>query len=133
MKIKTYVKKKPRVEMMPLIDTMFLLLVFFIYAMLSMVIHKGVDVSLPQSANAQIDRNDYQSISITAMGEWFWNKDPVPTKQLNLILKSLLKRDADPRVYIRADRDAKHEWVMDVMNQLRQAGINKMFFETDAS
>ena len=39
-----YEEKKARVEMLPLIDVVFLLLVFFIYAMLSMVLHRGLRV-----------------------------------------------------------------------------------------
>ncbi|MBW1821228.1 MAG: biopolymer transporter ExbD, partial [Deltaproteobacteria bacterium] len=44
MKLKLYKTKNPRIEMLPLIDVVFLLLVFFIYAMLSMAVHRGLPV-----------------------------------------------------------------------------------------
>ena len=47
--------KKPRIEMLPLIDIVFLLLVFFIYAMLSMAVHRSLPVVLPTSSAAQVD------------------------------------------------------------------------------
>ena len=50
MKLKTgFEVKKARILMIPLIDIVFLLLVFFIYAMLSMVVHRGFKVDLPQA------------------------------------------------------------------------------------
>ena len=44
MKVELPVQKKARIEMLPLIDIVFLLLVFFIYAMLSMAVHRGLPV-----------------------------------------------------------------------------------------
>ena len=46
MKIQLPAIKKARIEMLPLIDIVFLLLVFFIYAMLSMAVHRGLPVEL---------------------------------------------------------------------------------------
>ena len=48
--------RSPRIEMLPLIDIVFLLLVFFIYAMLSMAVHRGMPVILPTSSTAEIDK-----------------------------------------------------------------------------
>ena len=49
MKVNLRVAKKARIEMLPLIDIVFLLLVFFIYTMLSMAVHRGLPVVLPNS------------------------------------------------------------------------------------
>ena len=46
-------KVKPRVEMLPLMDVVFLLLVFFIYSMLTMAVHRGVALTLPVSGTAE--------------------------------------------------------------------------------
>ena len=47
MKISHFHTRPPRVEMLPLIDIVFLLLVVFIYTMLSMAVHRGLPVNLP--------------------------------------------------------------------------------------
>jgi biopolymer transport protein ExbD len=47
-----YEERKARIEMVPLIDCMFLLLVFFMYAMVSMTVHRGIRVNLPKGAGA---------------------------------------------------------------------------------
>ena len=49
--------KKPRIEMLPLIDIVFLLLIFFIYAMLSMAVHRSLPVSLPFPQQHQLILN----------------------------------------------------------------------------
>lgn len=118
-------------EMMPLIDTMFLLLVFFIYAMLGMVVHKGVDVNLPQSSMVQTDHENYDVVSVTETGDLFWNKETVNQVSLRLRVQELQDRKKDPPIYISADENAKHRWVMGVMDLLRELGIKKIFFELE--
>ena len=49
-----YEERKARIEMLPLIDIVFLLLVFFIYAMLSMTIHRGLEVELLPGGSIRI-------------------------------------------------------------------------------
>ena len=50
MKVTIPTRPRSRIEILPLIDIVFLLLVFFIYAMLSMAVHRGVPVDLPLSS-----------------------------------------------------------------------------------
>ncbi len=50
MKLDYGVERKARIEMLPLIDIVFLLLVVFIYTMLSMSVHRGLEVCLPASS-----------------------------------------------------------------------------------
>ena len=55
MKVSLQVKKKPRIEMIPLIDLMFLILVSFVYGVFFMSVHRGVPVALPLSSTAKIE------------------------------------------------------------------------------
>ena len=68
--------KKARIEMLPLIDIVFLLLIFFIYAMLSMVVHHSLPVSLPVSSIAEIDTEQSLTVSVHQNGEIFLDKPP---------------------------------------------------------
>ena len=56
MKIDVGSRRKARIDMLPLIDIVFLLLVFFIYAMLSMAVHHALPVALPVSTTAPLDK-----------------------------------------------------------------------------
>ena len=64
MKIHRKTIAPPRIEMLPLIDIVFLLLAFFIYAMLSMAVHHGQPVDLPQSSSATPEPEEAISITI---------------------------------------------------------------------
>ena len=64
MKIVRRPDKPVRIEMLPLIDIVFLLLIFFIYAMLSMAVHRGLDLDLPESAVTTISDQSTWAISI---------------------------------------------------------------------
>lgn len=132
MKVRSFVKKKARVEVMPLIDTMFLLLVFFIYAMLTMVVHKGIDVNLPQGQTTVNDTKDYHVIVLSKDGELYVNEQRVVIEQLNGYLQKMLDKPQEARMYLRIDREVAHGRVMAVMDVLRLLGIEKIFFEMDA-
>ena len=60
--------KRARIEILPLIDIVFLLLVFFIYAMLSMAVHRSLPVALPVSSSAKVDKNLTVSVTVRANG-----------------------------------------------------------------
>ena len=66
MKVDMQTSKKVRIEMLPLIDIVFLVLVFFIYAMLSMAVHRGLPVVLPISTTSKIDKKLVLSVTIKA-------------------------------------------------------------------
>jgi biopolymer transport protein ExbD len=131
MKARQLVNRKPRIEMVPLIDCFFLILVFFIYGVLSMVVQKGIPVQLPQASASVLNREDYLSITVTKAGEIFVNKQPVSLKQLPLILGKEKTRDPKQKVFINADKFAYHGRVIRVLDMVRFAGIEQVSFETE--
>ena len=78
--------KKPRIEMLPLIDIVFLLLVFFIYAMLSMAVHHSLPVSLPASSTADISKELNIEITVRGNGDIFLDQTRVPRTELQSVL-----------------------------------------------
>ncbi len=108
MKLKKKTIKKPRVEMIPLIDSVFLILVFFIYAFISMTIHKGLPVNLPHATAALIDKADYCAITISDDDALFLNKQPIDIATLKNVLHEMYVQDKELRVYINGDKDAHH-------------------------
>ena len=69
--------KKPRIEMLPLIDIVFLLLIFFIYAMLSMAVHRSLPVSLPVSSSAAVNTEQNLTVTVRQNGEIYLDKRKV--------------------------------------------------------
>jgi biopolymer transport protein ExbD len=124
-----YENRKARVEMLPLIDVVFLLLVFFIYAMLSMVVHRGLRVELPSASTAEADKNEYISITIAKDNSIFVRKQPV---ELSGLIEKVMEH-ADKKngisVFISGDRRADIGTAIRVLDLLKIAGIKEVSFE----
>ena len=97
MKVQLSAPKKARIEMLPLIDIVFLLLVFFIYAMLSMAVHRGLPVELPFSSTAEIDKKLVLSVTIKADQSIYVDKERVALADLTEVLREI---DAGSRISV---------------------------------
>jgi biopolymer transport protein ExbD len=120
-----------RIEMLPLIDVAFLLLVFFVYSMLSMVIHRGINVDLPQARSAVMDKKDYISLTVTKEGNLYLDKMKVVLKELEALL--IQRKEANPNleVFISGDRKAYYEKLIEVLDIVRISGLSKVSLETE--
>ena len=130
MKLKTgFETKKARIEMIPLIDIIFLLLVFFIYAMLSMVVHRGFKVDLPQATTAEIDRKDYISITVDKDNRILLDKAEILLENLSEEVKA--KAVKGTKIFINGDKEADLGVVINVLDTLRRDEIKEVYFETE--
>ena len=129
MKINLNLRRKgPSIEMIPLIDVVFLTLVFLIYAILSMVIHRGFKVELPQATTAEIDRKDYVSITVDKDNRILLNKAEVLIEDLSEKVKTIA--EAGTKIFINGDKEADLGVVISVLDTLRRDGIKDVYFET---
>ncbi|MCD6569748.1 MAG: biopolymer transporter ExbD [Deltaproteobacteria bacterium] len=124
-----YEHRKARIEMIPLIDIAFLLLVFFIYAMLSMTIHKGLKVELPEAVSTQVDKKEYVSITITKDNEIYLDKEQVTLNSLLDGISECMGRKDDIQVAISGDIHADLGVAISVLDLLRRLGIKDISFE----
>ncbi|NOZ23951.1 MAG: biopolymer transporter ExbD [Planctomycetes bacterium] len=124
-----YTNRRARIEMIPLIDIVFLLLVFFIYAMLSMAVHRGVKVDLPSATTAEVDDRDHISISIDRQNQVFLNKQPVALADLPQQIRARRKGKKDMPVFISGDRSADLGVGIEVLDLLRKDGIERVSFQ----
>lgn len=131
MKIQLSSPKKVRIEMLPLIDIVFLLLVFFIYAMLSMAVHRGLPVELPLSSAAEIDKKLTLSISVEADQTIYLDKERVDLQQLTEVLRARAARIRQPGVLIFADRHLPYQAIYNILDKIRQAGLSRISLQAD--
>ena len=131
MKIRKEIKRKPRIEMLPLIDIVFLLLVFFIYAMLSMVVHRGMPVDLPTSTTAKADKQLVVSVTVKADGTIFVDKEPVPLNRLAERLKGISRSRQETGVQLFADRALSYQHLFRVLDQIREAGLSRISLQAE--
>lgn len=116
--------------MIPLIDAMFLLLVFFIYSMLSMTIHRGVQVNLPEAETGKIDKRDYIAITIDQGEKIFLEKREVSLPELRIQLENIKEAHPDWPVFINADRTVRYEIIIAALDAVRSAGLSRVSLET---
>jgi len=121
--------RKPRIEMLPLIDIVFLLLVFFIYAMLSMAVHHGMDLSLPVSATAEVDRELHLAISVHQDGTIFLDDRKITLAELDEQLHNRATESGTDRpvqVDLFADKALSYQGLYRVLDIIRTAGIGNV-------
>jgi biopolymer transport protein ExbD len=130
MKIQRPSSPQARIEILPLIDIVFLLLVFFIYAMLSMAVHRGMPVELPASSTAQIDKALTLSVTIQADGGIYLDKAAAPLDSLRPRIEARVretgKSAAEVGVLLFADRSVAYQRLFDVLDQIRLAGLTRI-------
>ena len=132
MKLNPYKTKNPRIEMLPLIDVVFLLLVFFIYAMLSMAVHHGLPVVLPDSSTAKIDKKLVLSVSIKSDETIYIDKQQVTLEDLAETLKDRAGHETNPGVLLFADRDISYQKLFKVLDRIQTAGIHRISLQADS-
>lgn len=132
MKIDLQILKKPRIEMLPLIDVVFLLLVFFIYAMLSMAVHRGLPIVLPTSSSVKIEKQLVLSVTAKADGSIYLDQEQTDLDNLASLLKAKSSADQEPGVLLFADRNLSYQKLFRVLDQIRTAGIQRISLQAEA-
>lgn len=120
-------RRQARVEMLPLIDVVFLIMVFLIYAMLAMAVYKGMPVELPSSGS--IAPSPVESIALTIQkdGAIWLDKLPVsPGKLHHDITRMIHTKGKEPAVQIFADAMLPYQKLFNVLDILKKAGIKKI-------
>jgi biopolymer transport protein ExbD len=126
MRIQRRTLKKARIEIIPMIDTIFFLLVFFMISTLSMAQYRGMPVKLPKAASGQQAPAESAAITIDNQGRLFVDKQPVEKSMLGDLLRQQLAQNADLLVVINADDAIEHGRVVEVMDIARVANVAKM-------
>lgn len=127
MKISRHGRRKARIEIIPMIDTMFFLLVFFMVATLSMTVQRGLPVNLPHAATAQDELRQVVTLTVTKEGRLLFDKEPVSsTDEVKGRLSHWKSTGSDVSVVVNADRAVEHGQVVELMDAVRQAGIARI-------
>lgn len=124
-------RKKARIEIIPMIDTMFFLLVFFMVATMSMTVMRGLLVNLPQGKsqdNKQV--SETRSVTVTPEGGIYLDKKHVGLEELVRTLSGEAEADQDALVIINADESVSHGKVVEVMDAVKLAGIKRLAIAT---
>ncbi len=118
------------INVTPLVDVMLVLLIIFMVT--APMLTQGVDVNLPQ-ANAKAMRADEERLVITvdANSRIFIGRQPVEFNVMSRRLRAIVAQRTDRQVFFRADRAVPYGFVVKVIAEARNAGIEKLGMVTE--
>jgi biopolymer transport protein ExbD len=113
------------VDMAPMMDMVFILLIFFIVTS-SFVRETGIDVNKPKASSAQELARESILIGISREGTIHINESQVDLRVLRSILQQMVSEKPDRAAVIVADRDAPSGQVVDVLDVCNLARVKKV-------
>ena len=126
-----YVRRRARIEIIPLIDIIFFLLATFVMVSLSMVQNQGISVNLPVAATStDQDPKSVVTITVNEQGSIFLNKEPVAVEALSAQLRRMKEKDPAMKVLINGDDKANFGKAIAVLDEVRRLGITKVAIRT---
>ncbi len=131
MRLQAYKDPEPEINMTSLIDIVFLLLVFFIYAMLSMAVHRSLPVMLPTSTTAKIDKHQVLSVTVKTDGSTYLEKEPIALSDLAVALNRRSGGDIQTGILLFADRSLTYQKLFRALDQIRRSGLNRISLQAE--
>ena len=122
-------RERPRLEIVPMIDIMMFLLVFFVMIVLRMIPDSGVTLSLPGASTAQQLPHTQVVIMIDEGGQMHVKDQIMTADALETYLQGV-KATNDTDVIVAGDKGTKLQQLMDVMDLTRKAGITNIGIAT---
>jgi biopolymer transport protein TolR len=123
-------KPLAEINVTPLVDVMLVLLIIFMVTapMLSM----GIDVNLPKVKSKSVDVAEEKLVlTINESKEIFLNKTKMPLGELNAKLEAIFSNRIDREIFLRADKNVPYGFVVEVMSEVRKAGVDKLGMITE--
>jgi biopolymer transport protein ExbD/biopolymer transport protein TolR len=126
-------KVNSNINVTPMVDVMLVLLIIFM--VITPMLQKGVSVDLAKVNNPEqmpdADKEDAMVVAIMRDGKVFFGNDQINVDQLTAKVKDRLANRVDKRVFVRADARAKFGSVVEVVDNVRAAGVDQLGLLTD--
>lgn len=112
------------INVIPLVDVVLVLLVIFMVT--APMLHRGLDIDLPKSESNTIKAEERLIVTIERDQKLYLENDQISVGQLEARLKVAKARNAEVAVYLRADQAVPYGVVVQVMDGVKRAGIEKL-------
>src|SRR6056297_289698 len=116
-------KKKTNINIIPMIDVIFFLLVFFMLFTSFRTNPYGMEMKLPKAVTVTEQKQENFIVNIDENGEFFYQGDNLPMSKISELAKEKYENNQNLVVIINADSDTKYSSVVTVMDSVRQVGI----------
>lgn len=133
MKLRRRPVKKARIEIIPMIDVIFFLLVFFMVSSLAMTRVNSIHVALPKTASTAESLKQKVILSVKRNGDIYVNQSPVTLESIGTSLAEAMKDNPQDTLLVNADEGANYGRVIQAMNKAREIGVRKFALATESS
>lgn len=125
-------RKKPRIEIVPLIDIMFFLFAVVLMISLSMTKNLGLNVPVPGSSTAQPTKDDKNNVTLTVTekGEILIGREKTSPAQLEFKLQSVKNANKETKVTINGEATADWKHVVQVFDVAKKVGLKNVTVST---
>ena len=120
------VEKQPEFMIIPMIDIIFFLLVFFMMSTLYMVEQHTIPVNLPKAAAAQQDKPQSINITVLENGNVMFNQEEIPVDLLAKRVNLELGKQTDTVFILRGDKQVPYGQVITVLDELKLSGAQRV-------
>ncbi|MGM0437566.1 MAG: ExbD/TolR family protein [Bacillota bacterium] len=123
---KPTLKKKSSINIIPMIDVIFFLLVFFMLFTSFRSTPEGLDMQLPKAVTTTQQSENNIIINVTEDGKYFYQNKNITLNNLSDTLKNEHENLGELTAIINADEEVKYRYVVEVMDNLRNSGVYKL-------
>jgi biopolymer transport protein TolR len=123
-------KSFSEINVTPLVDVVLVLLIIFMVA--APMLQMGIDVNLPRVKSKSVDVTEEKLVlTVNGAKEIFLNKSMVTLPDLRSKLENIFAAKIDRDLFLRADRNVPYGFVVEVMSEVRKAGVDKLGMITE--
>lgn len=115
------------INVVPLVDVMLVLLIIFMVT--APLLQQGIDVNLPKAKGKDLQPEERVTIVVKKDGMLYMNDNSVSMNEMVKKLSSISK--LNPNVFLKADKDVPYGLVVEVMGEIKEAGIEKLGMITE--
>jgi biopolymer transport protein TolR len=119
------------INIIPLVDVILVLLLIFMLT--APMMYRGIDVNLPKTASKPTAVEERMVLTLTKDQVIYLNERPVPLAGLDAQIRTLMKDRADKTLYLKADQTLAYGFVVETMDRVRQAGVERLGMVTEPS
>ena len=116
-------------DLTPMIDVVFNLLIFFALSLNFVTSSGGINVNLPEASSAKPIKTENITINITKSGKLYYNKEVATKEEIKQNLKKVT--DKSSLIIIRADNKVEHGKVVEAMDLVKMEGFTKLAIAVD--
>ena len=117
------------INVIPLVDVVLVLLLVFMLT--APMMYRGIDVNLPKTSSKPTAIEERLVLTISKDRLLYLNERPLPLTTLESRLRELIRDRADKTIFIKADKDLAYGYVVETMDRVRRAGVERVGMVTE--